>query len=78
MKSIFSDKAWDDYLHWQQTDRQIVKKINQLIKDIKRDPFDGLGKPGSLKYGLSGFWLRKITDEQRLVYEVYEHSIGIE
>jgi len=77
MRLIFSNKAWDDYLYWQQTDKQIVKKINQLIKDIKRDPFDGLGKPEPLKHELSGFYSRRITDEHRLVYEVYEHSIGI-
>ena len=77
MKLIFSDKSWDDYLYWQQTDKQIVKKINQLIKDIKRDPFDGLGKPEPLKHELSGFWSRRITDEHRLVYEVSEYSIGI-
>ena len=77
MKLIFSNKSWDDYLYWQQTDKQIVKKINQLIKDIKRDPFDGLGKPEPLKHELSGFWSRRITDEHRLVYEVSEYSIGI-
>ena len=77
MKLIFSDKSWDDYLYWQRTDRQIVKKINQLIKDIKRDPFDGLGKPEPLKHELSGFWSRRITDEHRLVYEVYENAIGL-
>lgn len=77
MKLIFSQKAWEDYLYWQQTDKQLVKKINQLIKDISRDPFDGLGKPEPLKHELSGFWSRRITDEHRLVYEVYENAIGI-
>ena len=77
MKLIFSNQAWDDYLYWQQIDKQIVKKINQLIKDIKRDPFNGLGKPEPLKHELSGFWSRRITDEHRLVYEVYENGIGL-
>lgn len=54
--------AWDDYLYWQQNDKQILKKINQLIKDIKRDPFEGIGKPEPLKHELSGFWSRRITD----------------
>lgn len=77
MRLIFSDKAWDDYLYWQQSDKQIVKKINQLIKDIKREPFNGIGKPEPLRYELSGFWSRRITDEHRLVYEVIENSIAI-
>jgi len=77
MKLIFSDKAWEDYLYWQQKDKQILKKINQLIKDIKREPFGGLGKPEPLKHELSGFWSRRITDEHRLIYEVDENSIGI-
>jgi toxin YoeB len=77
MKLIFTEKSWDDYLYWQKSDKQIVKKINQLIKDIKRDPFNGIGKPEPLKHELSGFWSRRITDEHRLVYEVSENSIGI-
>ncbi|MBO8093806.1 MAG: Txe/YoeB family addiction module toxin [Prosthecochloris sp.] len=77
MRLIFSDKAWEDYLYWQKTDKQVVKKINQLIKDIKRDPFYGIGKPEPLKHELSGFWSRKITDEHRLVYEFSENSIAI-
>ena len=72
MNLIFSDKAWDEYMYWQQTDKQILKKINQLIRDIKREPFDGIGKPEPLKYELSGFWSRRISDEHRLVYEVSE------
>jgi len=77
MRLIFSNKAWDDYLYWQQTDRQVLKKINNLIKDIKRDPFDGIGKPEPLKHELSGFWSRRITDEHRLVYEIYDNNIAI-
>ena len=59
------------------TDKQILKKINQLIKDIKREPFEGIGKPEPLKYELSGFWSRRISDEHRLIYEVSESYISI-
>jgi toxin YoeB len=62
--------AWDDYLHWQLTDQKIMGSINDLIKDIKRDPFKGLGKPEPLKHALQGFWSRRITQEDRLVYRV--------
>ena len=77
MKIIWSDKSWDDYLYWQNTDKQLLKKINQLIKDIQRDPFDGIGKPEPLKHQFSGFWSRRITDEHRLVYEITQKSIAI-
>ena len=77
MKIIWSEKSWDDYLYWQNTDKQLVKKINQLIKDIQRDPFDGIGKPEPLKHQFSGFWYRRITDEHRLVYEITQNSIAI-
>ena len=77
MNLIFSDKAWEEYMYWQNTDKQILKKINQLIKDIKREPFEGIGKPEPLKYELSGFWSRRISDEHRLVYEVSESYISI-
>jgi len=77
MRLIFSDKAWDDYLYWQKNDKQVLKKINQLIKDIKREPFDGIGKPEPLKHELSGFWSRRITDEHRLIYQVDESGLSI-
>ncbi|SHO80467.1 YoeB toxin protein [hydrothermal vent metagenome] len=77
MRLIFSDKAWEDYLYWQYRDKKVLKKINQIIKDIKRDPFNGIGKPEPLKHQFSGFWSRRVTDEHRLVYEVYENSIAI-
>jgi toxin YoeB len=77
MKIIWSEKSWDDYLYWQNTDKQLLKKINQLIKDIQRDPFDGIGKPEPLKHQFSGFWSRRITDEHRLVYEITQNSIAI-
>lgn len=77
MRLIFSNKAWDDYLYWQNNDKQVLKKINQLIKDAKRDPFDGIGKPEPLKHELSGCWSRRITDEHRLVYQVDENGLSI-
>ena len=70
MKLLWTSHAWDDYLHWQRTDPGIVSKINDLIKDIKRDPFKGLGKPEPLKNALQGWWSRRITQEDRLVYRV--------
>jgi len=77
MKLVFSDKAWEDYLYWQKIDKQILKKINQIIKDIKREPFEGIGKPEPLKYELSGFWSRRINDEHRFVYEIHKDTISI-
>lgn len=77
MNITWTDESWEEYEEWQQQDRKIVKKINSLIKDIKRDFFNGIGKPEPLKHELSGCWSRRITDEHRLVYEVTEHSIVI-
>lgn len=70
MKLQFSANAWEDYLYWQGTDKSILKRINVLIKDIHRSPFDGIGKPESLKHALSGIWSRRINDEHRIVYRV--------
>jgi toxin YoeB len=78
MRTIsFTADGWDDYLYWQGLDKQILKKINQLIKDCQRDPFDGIGKPEPLRHELSGAWSRRITDEHRLVYLVADDSIKI-
>ena len=77
MKLLFADKAWDDYLHWQANDRQIIKRINELIKDIQRSPYQGIGKPEPLRHALSGYWSRRITDEHRLVYRVENQTILI-
>ena len=66
----FADDAWDDYLYWQQHDKKILKKINRLIKEIEREPFEGIGEPEPLKYNWSGYWSRRITIEHRLVYKV--------
>lgn len=70
MKLIFSDKAWDDYLYWQQTDKKLVQRINALIKEIQRTPFAGTGKPEPLRHQLAGYWSRRINDEHRLIYKV--------
>ena len=76
MNKNWSDEAWDDYMSWQ-SDKRIVKKINKLIKDIDRHPFFFIGKPEPLKYGLSGTWSRRITEEHRIVYEIKDDEIRI-
>ncbi|PAT35645.1 Txe/YoeB family addiction module toxin [Vandammella animalimorsus] len=73
----FEDAAWDDYLWWQQHDRQVLRKLNRLIRDIQRDPFGGIGKPEALKNELSGFWSRRITDEHRVVYRMEGEELVI-
>lgn len=77
MKLIFSENAWDDYLYWQRTDKKTLKRINLLIKDIQRKPYEGIGKPEPLKHGLSGYWSRRITDEHRIVYKAENDSVLI-
>ena len=77
MKIIFSKNSWEDYVSWQKEDTKILKKINQLIKDIQRTPFQGIGNPEPLKYDLSGFWSRRIDREHRLVYQVFDQEILI-
>ena len=77
MNKIFSDQAWEDYLYWQEIDKKVVKRINKLIKEIERMPFEGIGKPEPLKHQLQGFWSRRITEEHRLVYEVADNEIRI-
>ena len=77
MKLIFSEQAWEDYLHWQETDRKMVKRIHELIKQATRTPFEGSGKPEPLKHALSGYWSRRINDEHRIVYRVEGDSLLI-
>jgi toxin YoeB len=79
MNLRFTDEAWSDYLYWQETDRKILKKVNSLIKDIKRNPHDehGIGKPERLKGNMSGYLSRRITDEHRLVYETDGNTISV-
>lgn len=70
MNVVFSDDAWDDYLFWQGTDARTVKRIHQLIKEITRDPYRGIGKPEPLRHALQGYWSRRITAEHRIVYRI--------
>ena len=77
MRKIFSDNAWEDYLYWQKHDKKILKKINILIKDIERNHHQGIGKPETLKHGLSGYWSRRINSEHRIVYKIEDGSILI-
>jgi toxin YoeB len=70
MRLVFTESAWQDYLWFQEKDRQLLKRVNQLIKDTLRTPFEGLGKPEPLKADLAGYWSRRINDEHRLVYGV--------
>lgn len=77
MNLLWDEFAWQDYVWWQAQDRKIVKRINELIKDIDRNGNDGIGKPEPLKYGFQGFWSRRINDEHRLVYKVGEEEIYI-
>ena len=70
MRVVFTPHGWDDYRHWQTTDRSILKRIDRLIDDAGRDPFAGIGKPEQLRHALSGTWSRRITEEHRLVYLV--------
>ena len=77
MKIIFSTQAWEDYLHWQQTDQKQLKRINELIREITRTPFKGTGKPEPLRHALAGYWSRRINDEHRLVYKVEGNAVLI-
>ncbi|HEX6197156.1 MAG TPA: Txe/YoeB family addiction module toxin [Jiangellaceae bacterium] len=77
MKIIFDENAWDDYVWWQTEDRKILKRINNLIKDIARNGNEGIGKPEPLKQGFHGYWSRRITDEHRLVYKIVEDEMRV-
>lgn len=73
----WTDESWTDYVHWQTQDKKTLKRINKLIMDVKRSPFEGIGKPEPLKENLSGFWSRRIDDTNRLVYAVDDSAITI-
>lgn len=77
MRIIFSEIAWEDYISWQTEDKKMLKKINDLIKAIKSNPFEGIGKPEPLKYDLAGFWSRRIDREHRLVYHIHDKNLLI-
>jgi toxin YoeB len=77
VRLVFSENAWEDYLYWQKTDKKIVRRINQLIADIQRSAFEGIGKPERLRNALSGYWSRRIDAEHRLVYRADGESVLI-
>lgn len=77
MKITFSQNAWEEYISWQSEDKKILKKINALIKEIQRNPYEGIGKPEPLKYDLSGLWSRRIERDHRLVYQIIKHELYI-
>jgi len=74
---FFSDDAWEEYLYWHETDPPMLKRIHQLIKEITRDPYRGIGKPEPLKHALQGYWSRRITGEHRIVYRVSGDDVRI-
>lgn len=76
-KLTFSDEAWEDYLYWQDTDRSMLRRINKLIKDVRRSPYEGIGKPEPLKHQLAGWWSRRIDSEHRFLYRAKEQAIEI-
>jgi toxin YoeB len=67
---VFSPQAWEDYLYWQQVDKKLLRKINELIKEAARTPYEGIGKPEPLKHAFAGFWSRRISPEHRMIYRV--------
>jgi toxin YoeB len=67
---VFAEQAWEDYLYWQKQDKRMLERINKLIQETQRAPFEGIGKPEPLKHAFAGFWSRRITDEHRMVYRV--------
>ena len=77
MTYIFVDESWEDYLYWQKTNKKLVKRISDLLKDISRTPFTGIGKPEQLKYKYKGFWYQRIDEEHRLIYQVKDKRILI-
>jgi toxin YoeB len=77
MRLVFSQKAWEDYLWFQENDRNLLKRVNQLLKDIRRSPFEGIGKPEALKGNLAGHWSRRINDEHRIVYTAASTEIVV-
>ncbi|MDK9712397.1 Txe/YoeB family addiction module toxin [Acidaminobacter sp.] len=77
MNKVWHDSAWEDYLYWQTQDRKTLKRINQLLKDVDRNGYDGIGKPEPLKHEFHGFWSRRIDDSNRLIYRIENGQIEI-
>ena len=72
---VWTAEGWEDYLYWQRTDRKVLARINQLIQEIRREPFAGIGKPEPLKHAFAGYWSRRINDEHRIVYKVEDGAL---
>ncbi len=77
MNKLFTDEAWKDYIYWVENDKKQLKKINNLIKEIERTSFEGIGKPEPLKFDLQGYWSRRIDHEHRIVYKIDENELII-
>lgn len=77
MRLIIAEQAWEDYLYWQRTDLKVTRRIHELIKDVTRHPFEGIGKPEPLRHALAGYWSRRIAEEHRMVYKVVEQDLLI-
>jgi len=77
MNKTWSDNAWEDYLYWQTQDRKTLKRINDLLRDIERDPFGGIGKPEPLKHEWQGYWSRRINETDRLIYRIKNYQLEV-
>ena len=77
MQLLFVKEAWDGYLYWQQNDKRINKRLNELIKAVAREPFSGIGKPDLLKFDMAGYWSRRINNEHRLAYKIDDDTVTI-
>ena len=77
MKFVFTELSWEDYIIWKKNDKQKLKRINELLNDISRSPYEGIGKPEPLKFNYAGFWSRRIDEENRLIYRVIDDEIQI-
>ena len=77
MKFVFTELSWEDYLYWQKIDKSKIKRINELLKDISRSPYEGIGRPEALRYNYAGFWSRRIDEEHRLIYRVTDDEVQI-
>lgn len=77
MRFVFTELSWEDYLYWQKNDQQKLKRINELLKDISSNPYEGIGKPEPLKFNYAGLWSKRIDEEHRLIYRVVNDEIQI-
>ena len=77
MRLVFTPIAWEDYRHWQSTDKAVLKRVNRLLDEVLRDPLSGIGKPEPLRHVLAGCWSRRIDDEHRLVYLLEEDDVAV-